>query len=687
MSATLMPLPPLARSRPDEEWFQPDPATRLQARQVARELDYDEVIATRLVMLGMSAQEVTDYLNPAPQHILDPERTVPGMNAAAAALSAGVAAGEVVGIYSDYDVDGQTSMAILSSTLEEYGAKLHTGSANAVTGFGLTRAFVEEAHAAGAKWLITVDCGSTQVDPVKLAQSLGMRVIIIDHHDVDTNNSAQYHLNPRLIAAQALQRVCVAVEVSACRQKLPFIGPYDTQLEKLTPRSVGILTEFFGEEEWERIRADILDNSHPTNTGAILTWKFAAAFHQRHHRLVPSSHWGTPLYLAGLGAIADLAPCNDMEIRAFVRVATNTQLQRDYFGNGEAAPVGLSMLARALGERVERVDQLVRTRALLNLPKRTREITPESIQTILRSTDLVELGALIPCIVSDYERLSSIRREQMDQEALAQVAAEVEAGQRAEDEDVTGEAESPWTYFAYAVLDGFEDYAGYTRMVANTLCKATGKPAVVFACKSADDEFGQRLYKFSAANNVLPECHLGDLIHDQSLRAACVVRMYDWLGEPADIVNLGGHTAVVSGVVHAENIKAAQACFEAWAKDKDRRGDWRPIERKRPRVAQRKVSGRRLRRLEREAELLYPLSFPTNPALQVSVCGTFQGISFDEQAGCFQAMLALDDGTERPVKLADDLAVLIRTHPQQRFEVVLALGGTGSYFVSEVARA
>jgi single-stranded DNA-specific DHH superfamily exonuclease len=677
------PAPPLPRFRPDEEWFQPDPATRLQARQVARELDYDEIIATRLVMLGMSAQEVTDYLNPAPQHIRSPEETVPGMNAAAAALSAGVAAGEVVAIYGDYDVDGQASMAVLSQTLEEYGARLHTGSANAITGFGLTRAFVEEAHEQGAKWLITVDCGSTQVEPVKLAQSLGMRVVIIDHHEVDTNNSADYHLNPRLRAATALQRVCVAVDVSSCRQKLPFIGPYDGQLEKLTARSVAILREFFGEEEWESIRTDIIANSHPTNTGAILTWKFAAAYHLRHHQLVPASHWGTPLYLAGLGAIADLAPCNDMEIRAFVRVSTNEQLQRDHFDNPGVAPVGLSMLARELGENVGRPDQLVRTRALLNLPKRTREIAPEDIQTILRSTDLSVLATLIPRLVADYERLSSIRRNEMDQEALTQVAAAVAASERAEDE---GE-DSPDTYFAYAVLDGFEAYAGYTRMVANTLCKATGKPAVVFACKEENDEFGQRLYKFSAANNVLPECYLGDLIHDEGLRAACLVRMHDWLGEAADIVNLGGHSAVVSGVVRGENIEAAVARFEAWAAGKDKRGDWRPIERKRPRVQQRKVSGRRLRRLEREAALLYPLSFPANPALQVSVCGTFEAVTVDEHAGGFQAMLRLDDGTERPTKLSDELSVLARAYPHQRFEAVIALGGSGSYYISKVARA
>ncbi|HEX3976919.1 MAG TPA: hypothetical protein VHW96_11690 [Solirubrobacteraceae bacterium] len=110
-------------------------------------------------------------------------------------------------------------------------------------------------------------------------------------------------------------------------------------------------------------------------------------------------------------------------------------------------------------------------------------------------------------------------------------------------------------------------HSGYSRMVANTIAKQTGKPAIVFTRKTtADtDEFGQELFKFSGANNSHPEAHLGELIADEPMREACRVAMRDWVGEPALIENIGGHVEVVSGVCTRENIPHVIAACEAWA--------------------------------------------------------------------------------------------------------------------------
>jgi single-stranded DNA-specific DHH superfamily exonuclease len=663
--------PGLPSFDPDQAWWQPDPATELRAKQIARELDYDPIVCQRLAMLGYSAQDIANYLNPGPQHVVDPETTCPGMKDAAEDLIRGIRAGEKVAVYGDYDVDGATSLAIIQETLEAHDAEVFAGSANAVSGFGLSRNFVEEAHARDAKWLITVDCGSTQTEPVRLAQSLGMQVIIIDHHEVDADNPAAHHLNPRKLAVHAMRQFAQAVEISECQQKLLVLQPYAEQLDKLTERSVKILRDYFGEENYQRLSDTVHQYGNPANTGAVLSWKFAAAVQQAADGKVSASHWGRPMYMAGLGAVADMAPSDNQEIRAFIRVPTDKRLQRAELGNRRVIPRGIEMLAEELGEDPLRPDSMIRTRALMNLPKRTAEINGSDIQRLLRSDDPAELAPVVQNLVRDYERLSAIRRNEMDPIALEQVA---EAAARGED-----------TYFAYAALDGFENVAGYTRMVANTLCKQTGKPAVVFARKTTDasDEFGQTLYKFSGANMNVPEAKLGELIDSPALRQACRIQQRDWVGEPTELESIGGHAAVVSGVVRAENIEAAKTAVEAWAGEKDRKRKWRPIDNKRPRVNARKVTGTRFARLEREAELLAPFSFPEAPALTVSTTGRFTRPRLREDER-YHARLSIDGGLERPVVLAVDAAEIIAAHPRQRFEAITALGNSGPLYVKHL---
>jgi single-stranded-DNA-specific exonuclease len=103
----------LPTTQPDQEWFTPNPAIHLGARQVARELNCDEITSLRLTMFGKTPQDITNFLYPAPQHIAHPDATVAGMSDAARQLMEGIARGERIAIYADYDVDGQTSLADL----------------------------------------------------------------------------------------------------------------------------------------------------------------------------------------------------------------------------------------------------------------------------------------------------------------------------------------------------------------------------------------------------------------------------------------------------------------------------------------------------------------------------------------------------------------------------------------------
>ncbi|MDF1513160.1 MAG: single-stranded-DNA-specific exonuclease RecJ [Anaerolineae bacterium] len=106
---------------------------------------------------------------------------------------------EPIIIYGDYDVDGVTSAAILKRVLESIGAVVDVYIPNrADEGYGLNRQALIALFEDGVRLLITVDCGVRSVDEIDLAQRLGMRVIITDHHNVnDILPPADAIINPK----------------------------------------------------------------------------------------------------------------------------------------------------------------------------------------------------------------------------------------------------------------------------------------------------------------------------------------------------------------------------------------------------------------------------------------------------------------------------------------------------------
>ena len=106
------------------------------------------------------------------------------MDKAVARLQQALAAGERMAVFGDYDVDGITATCILVDYLQSRGANvLHYIPRRIEDGYGLSRDAIENLYRQGARLLITVDCGITGVEEVDFANSLGMDVIITDHHE------------------------------------------------------------------------------------------------------------------------------------------------------------------------------------------------------------------------------------------------------------------------------------------------------------------------------------------------------------------------------------------------------------------------------------------------------------------------------------------------------------------------
>ena len=106
------------------------------------------------------------------------------MAAAAERISRALDAGEKIAVFGDYDVDGITATVILVDYLRSRGADvMHYIPRRIEDGYGLSEDAIRSLHGKGVRLLITVDCGITGVDEVAFANSLGMEVVITDHHE------------------------------------------------------------------------------------------------------------------------------------------------------------------------------------------------------------------------------------------------------------------------------------------------------------------------------------------------------------------------------------------------------------------------------------------------------------------------------------------------------------------------
>lgn len=149
------------------------------------------------------------FLHPDVSQLHDPF-LMQGMDKAVRVIREAVAGGWPIIVYGDYDVDGVSATSIMLETLREMGADpaFRIPSRHG-EGYGLNADAVRE-MAQTYRLLITVDCGVTNHEEVKLAQLLGMTVIVTDHHQLaDTPSPADVVLNP-LMGEYPFRRLCGA---------------------------------------------------------------------------------------------------------------------------------------------------------------------------------------------------------------------------------------------------------------------------------------------------------------------------------------------------------------------------------------------------------------------------------------------------------------------------------------------
>lgn len=152
-------------------------------KQLSSKLNITEITARLLINRGFTdTEKAASFLAKSDSFLYDPF-LLKDMEKAVARIKDAIDKHEKITIYGDYDVDGITSVSILYMYLDEQGASVEYFIPQRDTdGYGLNKAAVNAIADSGTKLIITVDTGITAIEETEYINSLGVDIVITDHH-------------------------------------------------------------------------------------------------------------------------------------------------------------------------------------------------------------------------------------------------------------------------------------------------------------------------------------------------------------------------------------------------------------------------------------------------------------------------------------------------------------------------
>ena len=138
------------------------------------------------VLMQRGIEDPATYLQPSAWGDLPSPHSLDGMAEAVQLIQCAIRDRRRIGVFGDYDCDGALSSAILEATLRRLGAVPVVHLPHRDDGYGLNDAAVHRFSRTSTNLLILIDNGINAVSPVRLAQRLGMTVLVVDHHQVET---------------------------------------------------------------------------------------------------------------------------------------------------------------------------------------------------------------------------------------------------------------------------------------------------------------------------------------------------------------------------------------------------------------------------------------------------------------------------------------------------------------------
>jgi len=150
---------------------------------IAERFAVPEIVGRLIAARGIPLDGVEAFLSPTLKGELPDPSRFKDMDRAAETLAEVVAAGGPIGVFSDYDVDGGTSAALVIRYLRQLGVEtlLHVPD-RIDEGYGPNLPAILALKERGAKAILCLDCGILAVDTLGEAAEAGCRLVVLDHH-------------------------------------------------------------------------------------------------------------------------------------------------------------------------------------------------------------------------------------------------------------------------------------------------------------------------------------------------------------------------------------------------------------------------------------------------------------------------------------------------------------------------
>ena len=159
-----------------------NPLDKTLAASLAEECDVDAFVALIAAGRGYTdPYELSELISP--DIIMSDPYELCDMEKAVEAITDALYSDALIAVYGDYDVDGVTATALMYSYLKSRGARvIYAIPDRERDGYGINMTVVDKLHAQNVELIITVDNGIAALREIEYARSLGMKVVVTDHH-------------------------------------------------------------------------------------------------------------------------------------------------------------------------------------------------------------------------------------------------------------------------------------------------------------------------------------------------------------------------------------------------------------------------------------------------------------------------------------------------------------------------
>ena len=141
-------------------------------------------------------QEIAEFLSEKPQKTYDPFLLL-NMEAGVDLILSAIEEDKKICIYGDYDADGITSTAVMIEVLSYLTENLtYYIPSRFEEGYGLNCGALDRIKVAGADLVVTVDCGSVSCEEVEYAKTIGLKILVTDHHTMTDKGADCLIINP-----------------------------------------------------------------------------------------------------------------------------------------------------------------------------------------------------------------------------------------------------------------------------------------------------------------------------------------------------------------------------------------------------------------------------------------------------------------------------------------------------------